>query len=57
MRKLTYDPIKLKELYNQGKNDNEIAKELSCKSSVIQAYRKKNNLSSNFNYKCKIDCY
>ena len=55
MRKLTYDPIKLKELYNQGKNDNEIAKELSCKSSVIQAYRKKNNLSSNFNYKCKIE--
>ena len=55
MRKLTYDPIKLKELYNQGKNDNEIAKELNCKSSVIQAYRKKNNLSSNFNYKCKIE--
>ena len=55
MRKLTYDPKKLKELYNQGKNDNEIAKELSCKSSVIQAYRKKNNLSSNFNYKCKIE--
>ena len=55
MRKLTYDPTKLKELYNQGKNDNEIAKELNCKSSVIQAYRKKNNLSSNFNYKCKIE--
>lgn len=55
MRKLTYDPIKLKELYNQGKNDNEIARELNCKSSVIQAYRKKNNLSSNFNYKCKIE--
>lgn len=55
MRKLTYDPIKLKELYNQGKNDNEIAKELNCRSSVIQAYRKKNNLSSNFNYKCKIE--
>ena len=55
MRKLTYDPIKLKELYNQEKNDNEIAKELNCKSSVIQAYRKKNNLSSNFNYKCKIE--
>lgn len=55
MRKLTYDPKKLKELYNQGKNDNEIAKELNCKSSVIQAYRKKNNLSSNFNYKCKIE--
>ena len=55
MRKLTYDPIKLKELYNQGKNDNEIAKELNCKSSVIQVYRKKNNLSSNFNYKCKIE--
>ena len=55
MRKLTYDPIKLKELYNQGKNDNEIAKELNCKSSVIQAYRKKNKLSSNFNYKCKIE--
>ena len=55
MRKLTYDPIKLKELYNQGKNDNEIAKELNCRPSVIQAYRKKNNLSSNFNYKCKIE--
>ena len=55
MRKLTYDPIKLKELYNQGKNDNEIAKELNCRSSAIQAYRKKNNLSSNFNYKCKIE--
>ena len=55
MRKLTYDPIKLKEWYNQGKNDNEIAKELNCRSSVIQAYRKKNNLSSNFNYKCKIE--
>lgn len=55
MRKLTYDPTKLKELYNQGKNDNEIAKELNCKSSVIQAYRKENNLSSNFNYKCKIE--
>ena len=55
MRKLTYDPTKLKELYNQRKNDNEIAKELNCKSSVIQAYRKKNNLSSNFNYKCKIE--
>lgn len=55
MRKLTYDPIKLKELYNQGKNDSEIAKELNCKSSVVQAYRKKNNLSSNFDYKCKIE--
>lgn len=55
MRKLTYDPKRLEELYNQGKNDNEIAKELNCKASVIQAYRKKNNLSSNFNYRCKIE--
>lgn len=55
MRKLTYDPKKLEELYYQGMNDNEIAKELNCKASVVQVYRKKHNLPSVFNYECKIE--
>ena len=36
-------------------NDREIASILSCKDSSIQSYRKKNNISSNFIYQCKID--
>lgn len=55
MRKLTFDPIKFSELYNQGMNDREIANLLCCKDSCIQSYRKKNNISSNFNYICKIE--
>lgn len=55
MRKLTYDPKKLKELYNQGMNDSEIAKQLNCKPSVIQTYRSKNNMPSNFKYFCVND--
>lgn len=55
MRKLSFDPEKVEELHAQGMNDTEIATILNCKSSVIQVYRKKNNLSSNFNYQCKIE--
>ena len=55
MRKLSFDPEKFKELYAQGMNDREIASILSCKDSSIQSYRKKNNISSNFIYQCKID--
>ena len=55
MRKLTYNPEKLEELYYQGMNDNEIARKLNCKASVVQVYRKKHNLPSVFNYECKIE--
>lgn len=55
MRKLSYDPKKVLELYKQGKNDNEIAKELKCRANAIYDFRKKNNLSSNFQYKCNIE--
>lgn len=55
MRKLTYDPKKLEELYNQGKNDAEIARELNCNNSVIYDYRKKHKLPSVFKYECKIE--
>lgn len=55
MRKLSFDPEKFKELYAQGMNDREIASVLNCKDSSIQSYRKKNNISSNFIYQCKID--
>jgi hypothetical protein len=55
MRKLSFDPEKFKELYNQGMNDREIASILNCKDSCIQSYRKKNNIPSNFKYQCKID--
>ncbi len=49
-KKLTYDPIKVLELYKQGKNDKEIAKILNCNDFVIYVFRRKNNLSSNFKY-------
>jgi DNA-binding CsgD family transcriptional regulator len=55
MRKLSFDPEKFKELHAQGMNDREIASVLNCKDSSIQSYRKKNNISSNFIYQCKID--
>ena len=55
MRKLTFDPDKFKELYDQGMNDQEIANIIGCKDSSIQSYRKRNNISSNFNYQCKIE--
>jgi len=55
MRKLSFDPEKFKELHAQEMNDREIASVLNCKDSSIQSYRKKNNISSNFIYECKID--
>lgn len=52
MRKLSFDEEKFKELYKKGLTDQEIAKSLNCKDSAVFAYRKRNDLTSNFKYKC-----
>ena len=44
-------------VYKENKNDREIAKLLNCNSSVIQNYRKRKNLSKNFEYKSSLEDY
>jgi hypothetical protein len=55
MRKLTFNVDDFLRLYEQGKNDREIADELGCNDSVIYSYRKKHNLPKNFKYKIKLE--
>lgn len=51
MKRLTdLDKQKIKELYNLGKNDSQISKELNIKIATICYYRKHNNLPTKFTY-------
>lgn len=51
MAKLTnLDKENIKRLYNQGKMDSEISKELGIKRQAIQYFRTKNNMPTKFTY-------
>lgn len=56
-RKLSFSEEEFTRLYKENKNDREIAKLLNCNSSVIQNYRKRKNLSKNFEYKSSLEDY
>lgn len=48
--KRVFDTSKFMDLYNKGLNDNEIAKQLNCKSGTISYYRNSLGLKPNFIY-------
>ena len=51
MTKLTnLDKEKIRKLYEQGKMDSEISKELGIKRQAVQYFRAKNNMPTKFTY-------
>lgn len=48
---MKYNKIDFHILYEEGKNDAEIAKKIGCAIETVRQWRLKNNLPSNFSYK------